>query len=67
MWRVLRHKGNALARNALLRNAVFFFGSFVVTMGAALILFDLNADHCVFNMTQTSADGSVAVICNPSE
>ncbi|WP_432449495.1 hypothetical protein [Aliiroseovarius marinus] len=66
LFRVLRHTGNRDATNALLRNAMFLIGSFAVTMGAALLLVELNSTHCVLNMIQTASDGTVTVICGDS-
>ena len=48
-FRVLSHTGNRDARKALIRNAVFLISSFAVTMGAALLLVELNSKHCVLN------------------
>lgn len=67
MWRVLRHKGNAHAGKVLVRNMALFFGSFAVTLGAALLMIDLNAVYCVLDMTHTSLEGTVIAICNSSE
>lgn len=64
MWRVLRHDGNMHARNVLFRNAKLFFGSFALTVGAALLFIDMNTKHCVLAMTQTSSDGNVTEICD---
>ena len=65
-FRVLSHTGNRDARNALIRNAVFFIGSFAVTMGAALLLVELNSKHCVLNMDQTASEETVTSVCNES-
>ncbi|SLN43827.1 hypothetical protein RUM8411_02002 [Ruegeria meonggei] len=66
MFRVLRHQGNNHARNTLLKNTVFFFGSFALTMGAALLLIQLNSEHCAIPMTTKSSNGDVTTICDPS-
>lgn len=65
-FRVLSHTGNRDARKALLRSAMFLIGSFAVTMGAALLLVELNSTHCVLNMVRTASDGTVAYVCNAS-
>mmetsp|Transcript_28506 Transcript_28506/g.53522 ORF Transcript_28506/g.53522 Transcript_28506/m.53522 type:complete len:113 (+) Transcript_28506:4584-4922(+) len=65
-FRVLSHTGNRDARKALLRNAMFLVGSFALTMGAALLLVELNSTHCVLNMVRTASDGTVTAVCNVS-
>lgn len=65
-FRVLMHSGNRNARQALLRNAMFLITSFAVTMGAALLLVELNSKHCVLNMVRTASDGTVTSVCNAS-
>ncbi|WP_157598776.1 hypothetical protein [Tateyamaria omphalii] len=66
-WRVLCHPRNRNSRNALLRNAMFLIGSFATTMGAVLLLVELNSKHCVLDFVQTASDGTVTSVCKTSE
>jgi hypothetical protein len=63
MWRVWQDKGNTHPRQAFLKHLALFLGSFVATMGAALLVIHLNSKHCVFSMTSVSRDGTVTVVC----
>ena len=67
MWRVLRHNGNGHATIAHFRSLALFLGSIGVTIGAGFLLIDLNTKHCVLPMTRISSDGTVAIICIPSD
>ena len=67
LLRVLLYRGNNSARNTLLKNTAFFFGSFALTMGAAFLMVQLNDEHCVIPMTTTSANGEVTTVCDPSK
>lgn len=63
MWRVLRFKRNAHAGRTLIKHLAIVCGAFAATMGAAMLMTNLNTKHCVFSMTQTSSDGTEKVVC----
>jgi len=66
-WRVLGDGKNRQARRTLLRSAAFTTIYFVVTMGAASLLIELNSRHCVLDMTKTDRDGTVTSVCPVSD
>ena len=66
-FRVLRHGNNRHAKNTLLKNVGMFLGSFVITMGAALLMVHLNTKHCAFNMTKILSDGTEVTLCETEQ
>ena len=62
-WRVLRDTRKALARNALLLNAILLLASGFALYLVAGLFMHLNGQYCVFDATKTTSDGIKIDIC----